>query len=246
MDLISDKFIRAFWFSSNNFGDSINSFIVNKLSGKEVCLSQTKGHYIVCGSILSIANEFSTVWGAGFDWEHHNPSNIHEKAKVIAVRGDLSAQKSGRDIAAIGDPALLLPKLYPAYPTMRHEIGIVPHWSNIERCAELYPDDFIVNPLIPFNIFINNLISCDYIFSESLHGLIVADAYGIKNTWVDMKADVGDGFKYQDYYSSTTTPEMKPIEELDIKSCQIHKYKYDLQTLLNSCPFYNGKILTNQ
>lgn len=211
------------------------------MSGKQVCLSQTEDHYIVCGSILSSANEKSTVWGAGFDWEHHNETNIHKDAKVVGVRGDLSAQKSGRDVVTIGDPALLLPKLYQPSP-IGCLIGIVPHWSNIENCAVKYRNRKIINPLMPYNLFIQELTSCEFVFSESLHGLIVADAYGIKNAWIDRGADVGDKFKYRDYYSSTVTPEMKPIPDIDTGGCQVHKYKYDLQTFLNSCPFYNGEF----
>lgn len=243
MDL-TNKIIRAFWFSSNNFGDSINPLIINFFSSKEVCLSQTKDHYIVCGSILSIANEFSTVWGAGFDWEHHNPTNIHPDANVIAVRGDLSANKCGREVKAIGDPALLLGYIFasPLAATKEHKIGIIPHWSNIEQCAEKYPDYLLINPLMPARNFISNVASCEYVFSESLHGLIVADTFGIPNAWIDMGADVGDKFKYKDYYSSTTYPETVPIPEPSIKDCHVHKYKYSLLSLLKSCPFLDGKF----
>lgn len=238
-DTGSSRIIRAFWFSSNNFGDNINSFIINNLSGKKVCLSQTKDHFIICGSILSSANEYSTVWGAGFYYEHHNKYNVHPDSVVKCVRGDLSANRIGRDVVAIGDPVLLLPKILPEYidAPKKHQIGLIPHWSNIEHCAELYPGVFIINPLMPVHTFIQNVTSCEYVFSESLHGLIVSDAYGIPNAWIKMGADVGDDFKYHDYYSTTIYPNTTPISELNIFGCTIHKYKYSLETLLKSCPF---------
>jgi pyruvyltransferase len=88
---------------------------------------------------------------------------------------------------------------------------------------------------------LEELNSCEYIFSESLHGLIIADAYGIKNAWIKMGGDVGDGFKYRDYYSTTINPQAEAISVIDVSSCIVHDYKYNLKTLLNSCPFYNGK-----
>lgn len=237
----NDIMIRAWWYLSNNFGDSINELIIRSLSKKHLVASVDKSepHFIVCGSILSESNKNSTVWGAGFSWEHHKKSDLYGCENVIAVRGDLSAERAeAKTIKAIGDPALLLPQIYRCQKHATNHIGVIPHWTNIEAAIEKYPEDYLISPLLPYHIFIKRVVSCEYIFSESLHGLIVADAYGVKNKWVDLGANVGDKFKYADYYSSTVTPEERPLDETDTQFCQIHKYKYNLQTLLNSCPFY--------
>lgn len=241
-EAINDKMVRAWWFLSNNWGDGINEFIIRKLSNKHVVASVDKSepHFIVCGSILSQANKNSIVWGAGFSWDHHRKSDLYGCENVVAVRGDLSAQRCGVEVKAIGDPALLMPMLYSRVKVLNHAVGVIPHWSNIEKAIELFPDRHIISPLLPYQDFINEVLSCEYIFSESLHGLIIADAYRVPNIRIDIGADVGDGFKYSDYYSSTVTPVVTPVKDIDVRSCQVHYYKYNLETFLNSCPFYNG------
>ena len=49
------------------------------------------------------------------------------------------------------------------------------------------------------------IISCKYILSSSLHGLIISDAYNIPNIWLDeYKLNEGD-FKFKDYFLSIKT-----------------------------------------
>ena len=50
---------------------------------------------------------------------------------------------------------------------------------------------------------IADLTSCELIFSSSLHGLIVADSFGIPNIHMELSDKlVGGNFKFEDYYSS--------------------------------------------
>lgn len=242
----STNVIRGFWYSSNNFGDNLNYLLLSSLSGMEVCLCSERDlpHYIVCGSILSEAKRNSIVWGAGFGWSDNNSRNIHKKSEIISVRGELSKENSRREVQTIGDPALLLSIILPREKNIKHKIGIVPHWSNVEDTIFKYPEYFIINPMQDPISFIDKILSCENIFSESLHGLIVADSYGVNNAWIDLNGDTGDGFKYRDYYSSTETPEVTPLKEIELNACQSHKYKYDIKQFLNSCPFLNKTVWT--
>lgn len=239
MELSNEPYIRAFYYSSSNVGDALNYYLIKNISGKEVVLSgRDRQHYIVCGSILSEANENSVIWGAGFNWTHHKNQDLNGCKNVIAVRGDLSANQCGMEVKAIGDPALLLPKYFTGMRNPQHSVGVIPHWSNVERAMSMLPDRHIINPIAPMHDFINDILSCEYVFSESLHGLILSDAYCVPNAWINLGGDVGDGFKYRDYYSSTITPEATHIVEINIHDCQVHNYKYNLETFLKSCPFY--------
>ncbi len=59
---------------------------------------------------------------------------------------------------------------------------------------------------------INNILSCQYILSSSLHGLIVSHAYGIPAIYFKKGYIFGDGSKFIDYFQSVDIPEYSPIE----------------------------------
>ena len=46
------------------------------------------------------------------------------------------------------------------------------------------------------------ILSCKYILSTSLHGIIVSHAYGIPALWMEKGYIDTDGFKFNDYFSS--------------------------------------------
>jgi pyruvyltransferase len=128
---------------------------------------------------------------------------------------------------------------------------MVPHYVDYERASELarsvgirvidvrqLPEDFI-----------SELLSCDYILSSSLHGLILADAYNVPNLWIKISDRIiGGNFKYQDYYSTTNSGEQEPFKVVDgedLKSindavdrlCSVKTYRYDIKRLLKAFPF---------
>ena len=68
------------------------------------------------------------------------------------------------------------------------------------------------------------------ILSSSLHGIILSDAYGIPNCWVEFSDDIDKSFKFNDYYLSVGKERSKPIklerfytlEELDVYKRQVY------------------------
>ena len=221
--------VNAFWYMSNNFGDNMNYYLIKALSGKEPIMSdRTNPHFIVCGSILAEARNTSTVWGAGFGSETDILGD-DVNPEIISVRGHLT-QKSldynGKQYGSVvGDPALLMPMFYKPKIERKYKVGVIPHWSEgFEK--DIREGELFINPLKPVTEVIDDILSCEGIGSSSLHGLILADAYGVPNICL------GQGFKFKDYYSTTD----KPKDCNDAKPFVSH-YRYDLNTLLNSCPF---------
>ena len=50
---------------------------------------------------------------------------------------------------------------------------------------------------------IAQIAGCEFVFSSSLHGLVVADSYGIPNCWMTMApALFGGSWKFDDYFSA--------------------------------------------
>jgi pyruvyltransferase len=203
--------------------------MVSELSGKKVIKVQSDyfhgNHMMAAGSIIDHAQRSTIIWGSGLI-----SSSIEFKSEMInvrAVRGKLTRQRLiERGVACpeiYGDPALLIPKLYPKLD--RHKkifkLGVIPHYVDKEHewIGRIKKDENVL--LIDIqnaNIFafIDEVLSCDVIVSSSLHGLIVADAYQIPNVWIRLSDDViGGDFKFLDYYSvSDRNPECFGVESI--------------------------------
>jgi len=119
------------------------------------------------------------------------------------------------DDVCLGDPGLLLPLIYTPRIRKEFRLGIIPHYIHYElfKSSNIYNDILIIK-LADSNIerIIDQINSCDYTISTSLHGLIVSHAYGIKSIWYKVKNRElqGDDIKFYDYFSSVKIPEYRP------------------------------------
>lgn len=254
--LLDRSSIKAYWYERNhNFGDIINPLFIEKLSNKKAIWINPDMYpyknYLIIGSILDRANKHSVVWGSGFISEK---AQCREKPyKVCAVRGPLTREKlleSGIDCPEVyGDPALLLPKVYTPKTTKTYKLGIIAHYADNDNhwLTQINDSDILILDIQspnPFD-FIDQVNSCEKIASSSLHGLIVADAYGIPSLWLEFSDKVvGKGFKFLDYFASVKREDKEPIivsKDTTINYLLNHFSTYeidiDLYKLLDACPF---------
>jgi pyruvyltransferase len=93
---------------------------------------------------------------------------------------------------------------------------------------------------------VDQILDCELILSSSLHGLIIADAYGVPNVWMKCSDKTFDGaFKYQDYLLSVGRTVQQPfqmsaeqsLEELMALGATYEGAHIDLEPLLKACPF---------
>lgn len=252
----------AYWFRSknpevvNNWGDAINPTLIEFFAGEiPTHINDLESYlgpvYYVVGSILDRAKNNSVVWGSGFITEK---STISANPKILAVRGPLTRKSllnQGIDCPEIyGDPALLFPLIYkPVNSKKKYKIGVIPHYVDKENAfvknLENNPDVLVIDITQDKFKFIDEINSCEIIFSSSLHGIIASDAYNIPAYWVEFSDKViGNGFKFEDYFLSVNRPLIKPMvitenTELEDLHSQIYNYnhKIDLQPLLEVCPF---------
>ena len=195
-----------------NFGDYLSLVIV------EQCLRQS-GHTLAdetsrqarmfaIGSILHYARDADVIWGSGINGRP-GQDDLNRRVQTLdvrAVRGPRTQEvlrRRGLSVPDVfGDPALLLPQLFPGRFKRRrtrpwifvpnlHDIRMIDHASGN-----------VVSPLGSWNRRIEAILEADLVLASSLHGLVVAEAYGIPARYVRL-SDGESEFKYRDYYEGT-------------------------------------------
>jgi pyruvyltransferase len=244
---------NIFWMVSNNFGDALNPYIYEKITGKVPTLipkDSPESKLIMIGSILNHANESSIVWGAGLA---RLTDTVNPKCDIRAVRGPISRQIAlgcGASCPEIyGDPALLLPRFYPANRTDEFILGIIPHvvdYDAVVRAYGNYEQVRIIDLRDDTEDVIDDIIECQNIISSSLHGLIAADTYGIPSYWVEFSDKVlGDYTKFYDYFESVGIKKYHPIrimpgrdrlESFDFRLFEPVDLQIDLDLLMSAFP----------
>ena len=198
-------------------------------------------HFLGMGSILSQATEASVVLGAGCLLPP--VAGSLRPCRVIAVRGALSlAGLARRDGVLLGDPMVLL-SLIKSFRAQRDgPVGLVPHVSEVGVVRRMsIPGVKIIDPsLEPWRV-IRNIASCSRIYSQSLHGLIVADALEIPNIWiVPGRSMVGDRFKFDDYFSTLDAVKepcslsLDTFRSMPASAFDVRRYRYDKKTYLDA------------
>lgn len=256
-----------------NFGDELNVYLVEALTNKvaipvKATLFKNKINYCVIGSILDwIPLPTSIIWGSGvmFGWDEQKKRNLVFK-EVSAVRGKLTYEylrNKGIQCPQIyGDPALLLPYVYKPEVAKKYKIGIITHISDNNRLIQELVDKnkdavtrILLNEYNDWHEVINRFLECDLILSSSLHGLIIADAYGIPNVWIRSGKELAGGdFKFLDYFSSVNRTETLPLtvkEYMDVayfQRCVVDykKIEINLKPLVDACPFEIRKDIATQ
>jgi pyruvyltransferase len=241
-----------------NFGDCINPvifrFFTESQIEEECCIDTEKKEYtksiLGIGSIIQHANPNDVVYGTGImnlDMEMHGIPK-----KINSVRGPITReflQKNNIECPEIyGDPVLLMPFIYDPVIEKENKIGIVLHYlheldtKELDGC--LYID--IENP--NWRETIDNIKKCKIIFSTSLHGIILGDAYEIPSYYME----IGDGYnqtKYRDYYLSVGR-EFYPVKfnatlEVMLHNIKKYKCKIDIKKMIEVFPYINEKIKNN-
>lgn len=200
--------VPAYWLSSlNNYGDKLTPWLVKQITGREPRLMQPSARerkLVAVGSIMHQVRNHCVVWGTGI---LSRSNNADDRADYRAVRGPLSAQlvasRGGRPPAVFGDPGLLIPRWIPE-PSKRFRLGIVPHYAHYHQAVRAYGREegvSIVDVRGEVEPVTAQIAECEAVASSSLHGLVVACAYGIPHLHLDFGGRIGgDGVKFRDFY----------------------------------------------
>lgn len=208
LGLDTNKQINAYWWrprkGPHNFGDELGAIILRKLGLKVHRVAFADADYLLTGTMLDPAetkNPNATVIGTGSGYTHESEHNFN----VLAVRGQMSANNLGVRVP-LGDLGLLASRIWPKQPT-RYNVGVVRHYVDHDD----YPfADIVIDATEDAETVINKISSCRVILSSSLHGLIVADSYGIPNMRIARDDVISGNWKWMDY----KTAFVKPLNEI--------------------------------
>ena len=214
--------IHMYWFNlNNNFGDLLSPLLCHKLSKQKVEFTSDfkKCDLVAIGSNLHMikAKDFhGAIWGSGFI-EPPPQTVSFQHARICATRGHLTRQILGcGEEVALGDPGLLADTIVTPRPK-KYRLGVVPHFvdadnQTITAFAAQSPDITVIDVFGEVQDVIGQISACHAVISSSLHGLIVADSFGIPNGWIKLSDRViGNNFKFKDYYSVFGIDDVQPI-----------------------------------
>jgi hypothetical protein len=217
------KKINLFYFREkgglDNFGDALSPMIIERLSGRKVVWSHVRSSDLVSiGSLLEGVRKRIwqrrffrpltplRIWGAGAI----RPGGSLDCGQLIycSVRGTFTRKRiSTPDPIAIGDPGLLIGRLFERKSPRLYRWAIVPHITDrfhaaIKEIHNATPGSIVVNLLDTPAIVIDQLNSSDFVYSTSLHGLVAANALGKPFLWGCLNDKVSGGeWKFRDYFS---------------------------------------------
>ncbi len=219
----------AFWWKGDartgpisNLGDQLTPILLRQFADITATWAPPTEADIVCtGSVLDVlprAGYRGTVVGSG-QLHNHTLTDL-SFATVLGLRGALSrlrVQCEGEPVLA--DPVLLASELVTPTPNSI-EIGVVPHWTDRElwllEQAKAKKYKYAMPTLIdptgdPLEV-IAAIGSCRKVVTSTLHGAVVADAFGVPRrvelapSMRNDKAHEGGTFKLADYSSTLGQP----------------------------------------
>ena len=204
------KHIKAYWWNRHSYlGDVLTPLLLQHFGFAAERTDPPDADVCVVGSVLElIGPQFpGAVIGAGFIADG-GPMAM-PRARVLAVRGPLSAARVGIPGVALGDAGLLCPFLLPVVPRTQVRLGIVPHFKDkeaeaVREIAARWPREIRIIDVQDEPIRVLTAIAeCEAVLSSSLHGLIAAEAFGRRSGWLVLSdAVIGGGYKFRDHYGA--------------------------------------------
>lgn len=234
--LVKQFNVKLYYGRYPNVGDMLNETILTSLFQLKFELDAYQTADLACvGSILdqlltnskvlkgheTMQNEWDAtkpihIWGPGLmhQYEHVNQETIRPFI-IHALRGEKTRKRLEEILeknisCVLADPGLLSPLIVEPN-NKKYSIGIVPHYIDkneeiFKKMLEHYPNSKFIDVQNEPETVLKEISECENIISTGLHGLIIADSYGIPNCWCEISDKIlGNRFKFHDYFSSFGT-----------------------------------------
>jgi pyruvyltransferase len=212
-----------YWKEGNfiNFGDHLALKIVERIVGSPLKFYNKRTpnqvrKLLTLGSVFYFANEGDVVWGSGVNGKRPLKKDYKfTHLDVRAVRGPLTRaflmENFGIESPEIyGDPALLIPYLFPEFKKKANpsrDYIVIPNYMDAKHFLD-NRDGHIVYSTEPWDLVIEKILDSRFVISSSLHGIVVAEAFNIPARMLRV-SEIEPLIKYADYYLSTARPDFQ-------------------------------------
>ena len=222
--------VKLYWWAGKpNFGDAISRAIVAHVSGREVAWAKPGAvDVFAIGSIMHVVRRGNkdpregarpVVWGSGC----MKPLNTDFVANVdfALVRGPITESLLGIEVPGYGDPGLLMAKILGEVPR-GDRIGLIPHYAQLgdpafRAMVEAHPVLDLIDVRGDALEVCRQIAGCAHVVSSSLHGLIVADSFGVPNTWLSPEGiHAAPKLKFLDYAAGIERALPRPLALADL------------------------------
>jgi hypothetical protein len=262
--------IASYWWDQRtNFGDQIGPWLLEAITGRPsyntIGLPNAGNALMTVGSLITeMQRPDMTIWGSGLiaplSKAAINRLRDRTPREILAVRGARTRNQLikhlGWDVPEVyGDPALLMPYvLQPGErPGDRSGLSVIPHYSQthivtetlIARCGGHH-----VDVQRSAEEVVAEIAQSEVVVSTSLHGLILAQAYGIPWVWLRIADQglVGDRFKFSDFFTTLEKEEVASVSvtaedaaELDLEqvaaTATLPGSRFDPRALVEVLPY---------
>ena len=228
----------AYWCEARrDFGGALCPWLISMIAGTEVRniygdSSARSGVASIGSSLNLLVNKNLTVWGSGVTANFTEDDKLnfskYRPEAIRAVRGKLTEKmlsSLGIDVPAIfGDPALLLSRFY--NPRINSGgIVICPELRHQEAfCRKEQGRHQVIDTRKSPADVVSEIANATCCISTSLHGLVVAQAYGVPWVWLHI-VDLPDAedLSFEDFF---TVLDREQVVKFDVASSEIASLNY--------------------
>jgi pyruvyltransferase len=215
-----------------NLGDSLGFVVVSYMLEKKGLSLDTwvrkRKHLGSIGSYVFTSFQHLTIWGGGALFHPKDFRTLFykflcrypfSKYDFRAVRGPLTrnaVMECGHKCPEVyGDPAILMPYIYSPQYRVTRDILVIPQFYTEAEFRQKNPDLYMISMNTDdYKSVIDAIVSSKKVITSSLHGIILAESYGVPAVFFRGLGKRID-FKYLDYYYSTGRKDVKIAESFE-------------------------------
>ncbi len=244
--------ILEWWHKKENVGDALSPVIVSWMLEqrglKEPADPKKRIHLMAVGSLIGMQDFDAVIWGSGLHCldtvTKMNAHSSYVRYDIRAVRGPVTAflmRSAGYECPEVyGDPAVLMPLIYPGKTEeKKYPVSLIRHLDSAGGALESGIHEISAASGDVFS-FIDEIKASKMVISSSLHGIILAESYGVPAVYL-LPGTENQRMKYYDWYFSTGRYSVTTVDSTEeaLNICPMHLPELDgmRKDLMNAFPF---------